>query len=66
MAKEHKELFRKVVNILGLNRHEVMPEWEDDILVKIRKIQLLQRGLFSKVDGEIDGLEKIPIGQRKV
>ena len=66
MSKEQKILFRKVVGTLGYSRHEVMPEWRECVLVKIREIHPIQRGLFSEVGKEVEGIEKIPVEQRKV
>ncbi|MEK7503937.1 MAG: hypothetical protein AAB550_00330 [Patescibacteria group bacterium] len=66
MSKEHKDIFKKVIDVLGLNRHRVMPVWKDGVLVEVRKIQQIQGGLWSKIGEKVDGLEKIPAEQRQV
>lgn len=66
MSKAHKELFRKVVDQLGLNRHRTMPVWKAGVLAEIREIRQIQGGLWSRVGKKVDGLDEIPVEQRQV
>lgn len=66
MSIEHKKVFRQIIGILGLNRHRAMPVWKDGVLVEVREIQQIQRGLWSKVGEKVEKLEEIPVQQRLV